>query len=234
MVNPGEESDGDKPADSGDDAIELEEPMEAEQELALDNGDADLPWLEINDDYEEPGVDPKRVIGFAVLGLLVLVLIGAAIWWFTRDRSAEPDIADGSTIEAPDEPYKTRPEDPGGREVEGTGVTSFRVAEGENVEGRVADADVPAPSIDRNQTGSKPIGVGVQVGAYTSRSDAADGWSELLRRYDVLSDLRYRIVEAQVDGATIYRLQAVAEDAAAAQALCNGLKAAGGDCQVKN
>ena len=82
--------------------------------------------------------------------LLLIVLLLGAVWFFTRDPGAGAVIADGSTIEAPDEPYKTRPDDPGGREVEGTGDTSYEVAEGQQVEGQIAPG-VPVPSIDRQQ-----------------------------------------------------------------------------------
>src|SRR5690606_6923850 len=101
------------------------------------------------------------------------------------DRGEDELLADGSVIEAPDEPYKTRPEDAGGREVAGTGETSFKVAEGRTVEGRIAGSGVaPAPSIDREQADAGAAdaeapssAIGVQVGAYSSRAAAEAGWS---------------------------------------------------------
>ena len=111
--------------------FEEEGPIEAEEQLALADGEERLPWLESDDDYEQPGVDTGRVVAFAAVGLLAVVLVVGAIWWFTRDRTDEALVADGGVIEAPDAPYKTRPDDPGGRQVEGTGDTSFEVAEGE-------------------------------------------------------------------------------------------------------
>jgi len=212
------------------------------EELALADGDERLPWLEADDDYEESEVDTGRVVAFVIVCLLVLGLIIGGIWLYFREKSDAAIVADGSTIEAPDEPYKTKPADPGGAEAVGTGDTSFAVGEGQTRETHVADGGAARPSIDREQAGASPQageaaatgGVGVQVGAYSSRQRAQEGWSELARRYSALGGAKYRIVEGTVDGSTIYRLQAVAGDAAAAGALCASLRAEGGDCQVKN
>jgi hypothetical protein len=75
--------------------------------------------------------------------------------------------------------------------------------------------------------------VGVQVGAYTSAADAEAGWSALSARHEALSGLKHRVVEGQADFGRVFRLQAVAADVAAANALCSALKAAGQGCQVK-
>jgi hypothetical protein len=45
--------------------------------------------------------------------------------------------------------------------------------------------------------------------------------------------VKHRVVQGSADIGTVYRLQAVAPDAAAANALCSQLKAAGIACQVK-
>src|SRR5688572_30878164 len=110
-----------KPAGGyGDEPEDLEEgPVEAEEELALADGEERLPWLESEDDYEQPGVDTGRIIAFAAVGLLGVVLLLGLLWWFTGDRTDEAMVADGSVIEAPDEPYRTRPDDPGGQQVAG-------------------------------------------------------------------------------------------------------------------
>ena len=212
--------------------------IEAEEQLALADGEERLPWLESDDDYEQPGVDTGRIVAFAAVGLLGVVLLLGALWWFTGDRTDEAMVADGSTIEAPDEPYRTRPDDPGGQQVAGTGDTSFEVGEGETVEGRIAGSgNVPAPSIDRDQatSGATPAAgsVGVQVGAYSSRAAAETGWSQLSGRIEALQGRNHRIVQGTADSGTIFRLQAVAGSAAEADTLCRGIKAAGGDCQVK-
>ena len=63
--------------------------------------------------------------------------------------------------------------------------------------------------------------------------DDPGGWSRLTQQYSALSGQRYRIVEGKADIGTVFRLQAVPGDAAAAQALCGRLKSAGLACQVK-
>jgi len=228
-------------------AAEHVEPANAEGETFefADTGEQ-LPWLEGDDDDEDEGVDTARIVGFALIGLILLAAIVGGIWYASHDR-ADPDlVADGSVIEAPAEPYKSKPEDPGGKVHEGTGDTSFAVAEGQSREARVADKAVPRPSIDRNQeqapaAASQPKadaaptgGVGVQVAAYSDRAAAERGWSQLSGRYSALSGSKHRVVEGRADIGVVYRLQAVAANTAAANDLCNKLKREGAACQVKN
>jgi hypothetical protein len=212
-----------------------------EEQLTLADGEERLPWLESDDEDEQPGVDTGRIIAFAAVGALALVLLLGALWWFTGDRADEELVADGGTIEAPDEPYRTRPDDPGGQQVAGTGDTSFEVGEGQEVEGLIAGSgDVPAPSIDREQADSpapRPSaaagGIGVQVGAYSSREAAETGWTTLSGRIEALQGRNHRVVQGTADSGTIYRLQAVAGTVAEAETLCRSIKSQGGDCQVK-
>src|SRR5215207_10659264 len=91
--------------------------IETEEQLALADGEERLPWLASEDEYEQPGVDTGRIIAFGAVGALVLIVLLGGLWWFTGDRTDEALVADGSTIEAPDEPYRTRPDDPGGQQV---------------------------------------------------------------------------------------------------------------------
>ncbi len=223
------------------------ENAEAEAFEFVDTGEQ-LPWLEGDDEDTDESVDSARIVGFALIGLILLAAIVGGIWYASRDRADPELIANGSVIEAPAEPYKARPEDPGGKVHEGTGDTSFAVAEGQSREVRVADRTVPKPSIDREQGSSQAKapaatpkadaaptgGVGVQVAAYSDRASAERGWSQLSGRYSMLSGFKHRVVEGKADIGTVYRLQAVAGSTAAANDLCNQLKRAGAACQVKN
>lgn len=231
---------GDEPLDIDDDSVI--EP----QELAFAHEDERLPWLEADDDEaDEPGVDTGRVLAFVIGALIVLGLLGGGLWWYFHRNSAGAIVADGSTIPAPPGPYKTKPADPGGSQAVGTGDTSFTVAEGQEPVGKVAVPNAaPHPSIDLNQQGGAPAagtpteaapsGVGVQVGAYSSHDRAEAGWSTLSTRYPALSGVSHRIVQATVDGAQVFRLQAVAGDVKTATQLCHTLQGQGADCQVKN
>jgi len=215
--------------------------------LDLEDDDEQLPWLESADDGEEEGPDTGRMIGFALIGLLALAAIVGGIWWASH-RSSNPHlVADGSTIEAPDGPYKTKPEDPGGKTFAGTGDTSFKVGEGKTSEGRLDANAVAKPSIDTAQASDKPKpasaatqdaagdagGIGVQLGAYVTREAALAGWNTLAGRHELLKGRNHRIVEGQADIGTVYRLQVVESDVAGANSLCQSLKAQGAACQVK-
>jgi hypothetical protein len=212
--------------------------FEAGEQLSL-SGDQDrLPWLEADEDFEEEGSD-YRIIVFALVAVLALATILGGAYYLLRGGSANGDVVhDGSTIAAPEEPYKERPEDPGGAEVAGTGDISFEVGEGQSIEGQLA-VETPAPEVTPESEAATPApapattGVAVQVGAYSTRASAAEGWVELRNRFQVLQGLERRIVEGSVDGSTIYRLQAIASDGAAADSLCRAMRADGGDCQVK-
>lgn len=227
-------------ADGGrpdDDLVELDEVGEEELSFPIEN--ERLPWLDSDDEPEDLGLDTGRIAAFALVGLLALAVLIGGLYWLTREPSGPALVADGGTIEAPAGPYKEKPADPGGREVAGTGDTSFAVAEGKIVESRVADTPTKAipiapPSATPSATASASTGgVGVQVGAYSRREQAEAGWQQLHGRLAPLQGYNHRVVEGVVDGTTVYRLQAVAGNVTEADALCRAIKAAGGDCQVK-
>ncbi|MDP3676071.1 MAG: SPOR domain-containing protein [Novosphingobium sp.] len=220
--------------------------------LGLDDGDERLPWLESADDIDaEEGFDSGRIIGFLLLGLVALAMIVGAVWFASNRGTGE---ADGSLIRADAGPYKVAPEDPGGKKFAGTGDTSYAVAQGETRSGTIAGEE-PAPgstgtATPEPATSAMPVpkaspsatataspaatgGVGVQVGAYTSAADAEKGWSALVGRHEALSGVKHRVIEGQADFGRVFRLQAVAGDLAAANALCASLKASGQGCQVK-
>lgn len=211
------------------------------EELALADDRRSLPWLE-TDDYEDE--DTGAGLGqMVLLGLGGLVAIGVVLagLWYWGNRPDSDMVADGSTIEAPPGPLKERPEDPGGKEFAGTGDVAPGVGEGQVQEGRLATAPAapaPRPSVDaagsRAPEAAQPSGIGIQVGAFSSRESAERGWETLNRQTDALSGVRHRVMEGQIDSGTVYRLQAVAGDAAAARALCATLKSQGIACQVKD
>lgn len=213
-----------------------DEPLETEQ-LALTDEEERLPWLESSDDeYADEGVDSGRIMGFGVLGLIALGLIVWAIWWFSN-RTPDPAlVADGSMIEAPATPYKQAPTDAGGKQFDGTGDSSFAVSEGQT---RPAQLGAPKPAVDlapkpgAAAPAAKSGGVGVQVAAFSSQAGAEAGWSKLVQQYSALAGIPHRVTAGKADIGTVYRLQAVASDAAAANALCSRLKSAGLSCQVK-
>lgn len=217
------------------------EPLETEQ-LALSDDDEKLPWLESSDDeeYEDEGSDWGQTARLALLAIIALGAIVGGIYWATHRNPDPALVADGSVVPADDKPYKEAPKDPGGKTFDGTGDTSFAVSEGQTRPGQIASgAPAPVPAAPAPQAGAAPAapasgGVGVQVGAFSSKDKAEAAWTQLgTKAGGALSGVSHRVVQGTAEAGTVYRLQAVAPDAAAAQALCSKLKAAGISCQVK-
>ncbi|WP_133364815.1 SPOR domain-containing protein [Qipengyuania sediminis] len=222
---------------------------EHERELAFDTGEERLPWLESDDEGEElAGYDMGRLIGLALIMLVVLVAIVGAVWFVSNRGLGAGPAPDGSLIAAPATPYKERPASPGGKTFAGTGDTSYAVGAGKEVEARLATGPAtPAPVATPTQTvtpaapptpaapadAGLPAGTAVQVGAYSSRADAEAGWQRLAGQTDALEGVAHRIVAGRADIGTVYRLQAAGGSRENARALCDRLKAAGIACQVK-
>ncbi|GAO55162.1 hypothetical protein NMD1_02267 [Novosphingobium sp. MD-1] len=244
----GEHSPASMPFDATEEAAE----SAAGARLAL--GDEQrLPWLEGADDVEFDDEEPGngRFIGFAVLGLILLAAILGGVYWATH-RGGPAANADGSLIEASREPYKIAPKEPGGKTFQGTGDSSFKVSEGEKPAANLAGGAVPAAAASASGSATAPAaaganapkpgaaptapaagGVGVQIGAFSSSSSAEAAWSKLSGQHEALKGLNHRVVEGKADIGTVYRLQALAGDAGAANALCGRLQAGGLKCQVK-
>ena len=214
---------------------------EREAQLALDEADLRLPWLEAADEDDDEGLDWTRVGKFAGFFAGFMLLAALAIW-LLRDWQLAPPEGDGSVIAAPDAPYKVRPRDPGGKTFAGTGDTSYKVGEGIEREARIAQKQPrPNPVAPKAEEESAPApapkpqvaGIGVQVGAYSTEAAAQKGWQTLTQRYQRLGDFDRRIIEGRADIGTVFRLQAVAGSVSSANALCSELKANGIECQVK-
>ncbi|MBD58842.1 MAG: hypothetical protein CL808_01790 [Citromicrobium sp.] len=225
-----------------------EEPVFDDDDLGLVSDDDALPWLESSDYEDIETVDAWRITGFVVLGLVVLALLIGGIWYFSNKDGDGVPVADGSTIEAPDTPYKERPDDPGGKTFEGTGDMAPAVGEGETREGRLAEGsatpepvasepaeeEAAAPTQDTPSTpAASDNHIAVQVGAYFDEAAAEQGWRQLQGRTDALSGVEYRIVKGQADIGTVYRLQALPGDMAAARRLSSALEADGIAAQIK-
>lgn len=218
-----------------------------------------LPWLDSADDVEYEKQDSGRMAGFVALGMLALTALIGGIYWVSHSQSPSAQ-ADGSLIEASNAPYKVEPTNPGGKTFEGTGDASYKVSEGKKPDGsavatkdkegdeagegkpdaKTAAAKAAAAAVPAKPAAAKPAeaasagGVGVQVGAFSTRAGAEAAWSKLAGQYSALSGHGHRVVEGQADIGTVYRLQALAPDAGAATALCRTLQGAGLHCQVKN
>lgn len=192
----------------------------ANGQLDLEDDSDRLPWLESAEDYDGDTVSPMRLIGFLLLGLILIGALVVGIYMF-QQRDQQVAAGQGKLIEAPEGDYKVQPVDAGGKTFDGTGDASPAAAEGQQ---RVA-----ALGGDDKKSAN---GVLVQLAAYSSKAKADTGWATLSGRYDYIAKLPNRVASATVEGATVYRLSAVAPDAATAQSVCNRLKNAGQSCLV--
>jgi hypothetical protein len=214
-----------------------------------------LPWLESAEDYEHEGeVDGRKVMAVVLGALALLAAVVGGIWWGThRHAQSAAAPADGATVTPPQGPIKEAPKDPGGKTFAGTGDTSYAVSEGQTrpaqLAGEGADgaAKAPSPAPAKPAASASPAkpapaatadgdssAIGVQVGAYGNRAAAEAGWNKLVMRSELLKGVKHRIVEGQADIGTVYRLQALPGDTAAATALCDKLKAAGIACHLRH
>lgn len=189
--------------------------------MGLDADDDRLPWLESADDAPASDGSAGKIMGFILLGLVGLSIVLAAIYWIVGNGGA-PE-GDGSLIAAPQGDYKVRPKDKQEQKVEGTGDASYAVSQGEQPQGQLVDAAGAPPP---------PGSALVQLGAYTDEASALAGWATLSQRHEVLGGLDRRIVEATVDGGTVFRLSAVLGSPASAASVCDQLKKAGQNCLV--
>ncbi|WP_068090608.1 SPOR domain-containing protein [Novosphingobium rosa] len=230
-----------------------------EETLNLQDRDR-LPWLDnAGDDEDYYAVDHRRVIAAVVGGLLLLAVVVGGVFAFTHRKDGAAPVADGSVIGASDQPYKQAPANPGGKQFEGTGDSSFAAAQGKDHPAQLAAGDsAPKPAapvdarVDSPKTDAKPeakpsaaaasaasaedagpVGGVVQIAAYSNEGQARSGWDHLVQQHEMLKGMNHRIVQGQSDIGTVFRLQLLAS-AGGGSALCSKLKAEGIPCQVKH
>ena len=97
------------PGDEDQNGGDAGEALDTAAQLNLTDDDDALPWLAADDEDDEVGGGTDyRILVFAVLALVVLAgLLYGARTLFSGTDQAEV-VADGSTIEAPDAPYRER------------------------------------------------------------------------------------------------------------------------------
>jgi hypothetical protein len=195
---------------------------------------ASTPWLESSDDFDDEGLDNRR-LGRLLLPLVLLVaMLAGGTWWIVQGSG--PGEPDGSLIRAESGPYKVRPEAPGGKTFAGTGDSSYAVSEGESRGAALAGGDAAVAPAEAQAT-TAPVGgtpaVGVQVGAFMDQAAAEAAWAALVQRHPFLSGRSHRVVAGPADTGLVYRLQALAGSDREAGDLCRTLKSAGQDCHIK-
>lgn len=210
-----------------------------------------LPWLEAAEEEETgTGVSITKLVGLLILGVLLLgSIVGGYSWWSQRGATG----GGGEMIAAAPGPYKVKPADPGGMDVEGEGDTAFATSEGTEPQGRIDMAAVPeAPMVKaepKPAPATKPAagkqapaalaaapqlasgGSSIQLGAFSSEASANNAWKALSTRFAYLEPLTHSVIPVQTGDRTLYRLRANGAEAAN---ICGRLRIAGETCVTVN
>jgi cell division protein FtsN len=214
-----------------------------------------LPWLQEVEDEDSRG----RISGRAMLiGLLLVLLVASGTWatFFWMGRSQSEVAGAPELIRAPAQPYKVKPDDPGGLDIAGS-RTTFQTSAGEDVDSRLNteapgapvavtlpepktlppnETKVPAPA---EEAAPKPPavpsgapGTVIQLGAFKNVAQAERAWTALKARFGTLSGMTKLIVPYSAGGSSGYRLRAGAGSPDAASAACQAIHAGGESCVI--
>jgi hypothetical protein len=195
-------------------------------------GEGSRPWLEPVEVEQEPsGPGLGKPILLAILALVILgAAVGAYSWWSSRGATE----GHGELIPAPPGPYKVKPSDPGGMDVDGEGDTAFAASAGGEPQGKIDMSAVPEEPILKGGPAARAGGAApakgagsVQLGAFSSEAAANAAWERLAKRFAYLEPLTHSVVEVKSGDKIFYRLRA---SGAGAADICGRLQIAGEDC----
>lgn len=212
--------------------------------------DEPLPWLAPVEDEDEPrGFSARRMLVALVVVILAGLIIAGTFFWLGRRETAvngPPQL-----IKAPPGPYKIKPPNPGGLDINGESETAFETSAGEDkdaqldlnklpetpvakpakTEPKPAPATEAKPAAPDEAPSSPPAGGSgsvVQLGAFANQAQAERAWTALSARFPSVASLNKMIVPFSGG----IRLRAGAPSPAAAKQVCQTLKAAGENCFV--
>jgi hypothetical protein len=203
-----------------------------------------LPWLEaVDEDEDEGGPSPLKLIVAVLIGLAAIGLIVGGLFWMGNRNpgTGEPELV---TADAGD--YKVRPDDPGGMRVEGQGDTSFAASAGSEPKGTINVNAVPEAPISKAPVAPAPVAAptpkpkpapaapaapaaqaSIQLGAFSSHASAEQAWKALSGRFKYLEPLSHSVTSVKVGSKTLYRLRAGGPNASG---VCGRLRVAGETC----
>jgi hypothetical protein len=218
--------------------------------------DGQLPWLQAVEDEDEPrGVSARKMIAALCVVLLAALLVAATFFWIGRRNTA----ANGppEMIQAPPGPYKVKPPNPGGLDIQGESQTAFETSAGEDKDAQLDLSKVPEEPVAKPpkesppqaapkpgfsaaiQTPAKPEpapqaqpvgphGGTIQLGAFANQAQAERAWTALSARFPSIAAMNKMVIPFSGG----IRLRASAASAAEAKQACQTLKAAGENCFV--
>lgn len=219
--------------------------------------DPDLPWLQEVEDEDAPSGISARAMLFGLLAVVIVAaVVAAAFFWLGR----QDGVAAGAPelIRAPEEPYKVKPEDPGGLDIAGASRTTFQTSAGQDIDSRLdleaagehlapkpaepepkrlppnekkepLPAEKPAPP---PPAPSGAAGSVIQLGAYKNTAQAERAWTALSARFGALSGMTKIVVPYSAAGSSGYRLRAAAGSPEAARDACEAIQAGGESCFI--
>jgi cell division protein FtsN len=210
-----------------------------------------LPWVQEVEDEDAPGgISARTMLAGFIIVLIIAAIVAAAFFWLGRRdvvTAGGPEL-----IRAPAEPYKVKPQDPGGLDVAGESQTAFETSAGQDVDSRLnlpgqqqeqqAAPEAPPketkepvaapPAAAPPPTPSGASGSVIQLGAYRNTAQAERAWTALSTRFGALSGLTKMVVPYSAGGSSGYRLRAAAGSPEQAKQVCQSLRAAGESCFV--
>jgi hypothetical protein len=129
--------------------------------LDLDEEDR-LPWLEPADDADgADGVSPLKLLGFVIVGLMLLGAVVGGVYWF-QNRGNGGVAGEGRLIAAPEGDYKVPANQTDAKTFAGTGDASYAASEGVERDGRIDPSRVPEAPVT---SGAAPAKAGTPAAA---------------------------------------------------------------------
>lgn len=127
-----------------------------------------LPWLEpVDEEPVEQGVSAARLIVGLLVALIALGLVVGGVYWLKQRATGGQQVAstEGTTIPAPAEPYKVKPDQPGGMQVKGQGDSSYAASEGADINGQIDLSATPEAPVTKAAPAPapKPVAKPVEV-----------------------------------------------------------------------
>jgi type IV secretory pathway VirB10-like protein len=230
--------------------------VEGEGRTLTDNrsayDDGQLPWLQAVEDEDEPrGVSARKMLAALGMVLIAVLLVAATFFWLGRRDTAvngPPEL-----IKAPPGPYKVKPPNPGGLDIQGESETAFETSAGQDTDSqldlsKVPEAPVAKPPKEQPKAAPQPPpaaetkapakaepapptvahGSIIQLGAFANQAQAERAWTALSSRFPSIGSMGKMIVPFPGG----IRLRATATSPAEAKQACQTLKAAGENCFV--
>ncbi|HEX4738438.1 MAG TPA: SPOR domain-containing protein [Allosphingosinicella sp.] len=115
----------------------------------LEEGDR-LPWLEaVEEDDGRDGPSALKLIVAVLIGLAAIGGIVGGLFWLGNRHNGTTTASAPETIQAPQGPYKVKPQNPGGMNVQGGGDTSVAASAGAEPKGRIDANKMPEAPVTR-------------------------------------------------------------------------------------